>query len=166
MPYNYFPSYPPMYPQQYPIQPTTPMPDQLAQLRQQPQQQVPQVPLQQGQPSTMTGPVFVSGEAGARGFMVAAGNTVMLIDADPDSNVFWLKSADSAGMPSMRTFDYKERINPDKSHLQAAQATQELGAVYTPREDFYALEGRLNALEKELDSMKPKKTKKEEKDDE
>lgn len=150
-----------------------PMPDQLAQLRgaqmpmqplQNPQQfpggqmlqnsqhlnQQTAVPQQQPQQPTMSGPFYVNGEAGARGYIVAPNQTVMLIDADPEANTFWLKSADGAGMPSMRTFDYTERM--------AAQKAQQAPAVeYVTRADFDRLAARADALAAELEALKAKK---------
>lgn len=150
-----------------------PMPDQLAQLRgaQMPQMQQPmmgQVPMnnqpmpnmvqpvqqpQQAQQPAMTGPFYVSGEAGAKGYLVAAGQTVMLIDADPDAQTFWLKSADAAGMPSMRTFDYTERVTAQKP----AQTAVTPGVEYVTRADFDRLAAHTDALEQELEALKARK---------
>ncbi len=53
--------------------------------------------------------VPVQGEAGARVYPVAAGNTVLLIDFD--SKKFWLKSTDFNGMQSrFATFNFTEEI--------------------------------------------------------
>ena len=105
--------YQPNYGYQYPYygaQP--PMPDNLAQLRMNANQMqnavtqpsVPSQPMQQ-QSSQI---IWVSGEAGAKSYLVAPGNTVMLLDAE--NSVFYLKSADASGMPlPLRIFDYKER---------------------------------------------------------
>jgi len=55
--------------------------------------------------------VTVQGEAGARIYPVAAGNTVLLIDFD--SKKFWLKSTDLNGMPSrFAAFSFTEEIKP------------------------------------------------------
>lgn len=167
--------------------PPPPIPDHLAQLRQnqyQPQMMnqpaqtvVPQqtmqsqpattipAPTMQTQPSTMSGPVFVNGDAGARGFMVAPGNTVMLIDADPNANTFWLKSADASGMPTMRTFDYKERLTDLRNSTQGEEKNAPV--EYVTRADFDALADRASELEKELEELKAKKatTKKPTKED-
>lgn len=149
-----------------------PVPDQLAQLRQgayqqpimnnnaqnvqnsqQNQQQQPSNVITQQQPvQSMTGPFFVSGEAGARGYLVAPNNTVMLIDADPNSNTFWFKSADSAGMPTMRTFDYRERLENVKSE----DAKTETNVEYVTKEEFEELAIRAAALEEELNVLKNK----------
>ena len=54
------------------------------------------------------GLIWVQGEAGAKSYLVAPGNTVMLMDAE--NSTFYLKSADASGMPMpLRIFDYKER---------------------------------------------------------
>lgn len=158
-----------------------PMPDQLAQLRQnqfqqpmqpmtqptsniapmqqpamqQPQQQMQTTPM--AQQSTMSGPVFVNGEAGARGFMVGAGNTVMLIDADPDAHTFWLKSADASGMPSIRTFDYTERLNSPKAPQTPVETAPAVNMDYVTREEWNALQARADALARELEELKSKK---------
>ena len=67
-------------------------------------QPMPSQPMQQ-QSSQI---IWVSGEAGAKSYLVAPGNTVMLLDAE--NSVFYLKSADASGMPlPLRIFDYKER---------------------------------------------------------
>ena len=105
--------YQPNYGYQYPYygaQP--PMVDNLAQLRMNANQMqnsvtqpsMPSQPMQQ-QSSQI---IWVSGEAGAKSYLVAPGNTVMLLDAE--NSVFYLKSADASGMPlPLRVFDYKER---------------------------------------------------------
>ena len=109
--------YQPNYGYQYPYygaQP--PMPDNLAQLRMNTNQMQnavtqPSMPSQpmQAQPAQQSSQIiWVSGEAGAKSYLVAPGNTVMLLDAE--NSVFYLKSADASGMPlPLRIFDYKER---------------------------------------------------------
>lgn len=105
--------YQPNYGYQYPYYGSQPpMPDNLAQLRMnanQMQNAVTQPPIasqpMQQQSSQI---IWVSGEAGAKSYLVAPGNTVMLLDAE--NSVFYLKSADASGMPlPLRIFDYKER---------------------------------------------------------
>ena len=103
----------PNYGYHYPYYGTQPpMPDNLAQLRMNANQMqnavtqppMPSQPMQQ-QSSQI---IWVSGEAGAKSYLVAPGNTVMLLDAE--NSVFYLKSADASGMPlPLRIFDYKER---------------------------------------------------------
>lgn len=51
---------------------------------------------------------WVQGEAGAKGYPVAPGQSVLLMDSE--SNVFYIKSTDKSGMPMpLRVFEYTER---------------------------------------------------------
>lgn len=108
MPYN--PTY--YYPQNY-YQP--PVADQMNQFRQQPYQQPMQTPAQMQpvqQPQAQSGGIlWVQGEEGAKAYMVAPGNSVLLMDSE--KNYFFIKSVDQSGMPSMRRFEYQE-INDQK----------------------------------------------------
>ncbi len=124
--------------------PGAPMPDQLAQLRASQQmgpgmQQGGQIPPQQmpAQQQAGNGIIWVQGEAGAKSYMVAPGNSVLLMDSE--TSTFYLKSADANGMPAMRTFDYTERT--------AAPAQPQAPAPdYVTREEFNALAARLEAM--------------------
>ena len=80
---NYpYPGYPPYYP--------PPVPDQLAQLRQQ-QMQPPMMQTAPSQPQQTdpSGIIWVQGEAGAKAYLVAPGNTVQLWDSE--DQVIYLK---------------------------------------------------------------------------
>lgn len=74
-----------------------PMHDQLAQLR-----NPYTMPAQQ--PSS--GLLWVQGESAAKSYLVTPNNTVLLMDSEAPR--FYLKSVDMAGMPTMKTFEYKE----------------------------------------------------------
>ena len=71
-----------------------------------------QYPQQYQQPATQpqqsgNGLIWVQGEAGAKSYLVAPGNTVMLMDSE--SERFYIKSADASGMPlPLRVFAYQE----------------------------------------------------------
>jgi len=125
------------------------MPDQLAQLRQnqmqQPMQpvQAPTQPIQPQPQQTETGGIiWVQGEAGAKAYLVAPGNTVQLWDSE--NQVIYLKSADMSGMPSMRVLDYTERTAAHKTPPVGPQAPQ---VQYVTLDEFNALADRLAALE-------------------
>lgn len=103
---------------------------------------VSQVP-QQNNNSVMV--VFVEGEAGARSYPVAAGNTVMLMDFN--SNKFWLKATDTNGMPQqLRTFEFKEQVTPQQNQ----NGTQQI----VTREEFNSLSEKLDKLISELGGSK------------
>lgn len=109
------------------------MPDQLAQLRQgyAPQQQ---------QTQASNGLIWVQGEAGARGYMVAPGQSVLLMDSERQT--MYLKSADGAGMPTMRIYDYTERV------AQAQPTQQSAAPNYATREEVDALRREIAAMKK------------------
>ena len=119
------------------------MPDQLAQLRQNAYQQpmMGQAAQQtQGTPSI----IWVQGEEGAKAYMVAAGNSVLLMDSE--NSAFYIKSTDASGMPlPLRVFDYKERTTAAKTPPQTAQQP---GVEFVTRAEFDALAARCTALEK------------------
>ena len=133
IPYGYQPGYPGQA-----------MPDQLAQLRQNAYQQ----PMMgqatqptQGTPSI----IWVQGEEGAKAYMVAAGNSVLLMDSE--NSAFYIKSTDASGMPlPLRVFDYKERTTAAKPPPQTAQ---QAGGEFVTRAEFNALAARCAALEKQ-----------------
>lgn len=141
--------YQPNYGYQYPYYGSQPpMPDNLAQLRMnanQMQNAVVQPPMpsqtMQAQPAQQSSQIiWVSGEAGAKSYLVAPGNTVMLLDAE--NSVFYLKSADASGMPlPLRIFDYKERQNAPTSDFKA------------PTSDFSGLDDKF-VTRKEFDELK------------
>lgn len=100
------------YPQYYP----QPVPDQLAQLRQnqmQPPQMAPQPPQQN------SGMIWVACKAEADSYPIAPGCAVALWDSG--APVVYLRQADNTGKPSTKTFDLVERMAPT-----TAQATQQL----------------------------------------
>ena len=127
------------------------MPDQLAQLRQAayPQAQSQQQTTQQPSPI-----IWVQGEEGAKAYMVAAGNSVLLMDSE--NSTFYIKSTDASGMPQpLRIFDYAERTATQKQPTQATQAPRE---EYVTRKEFDALSARLDALTADKPSTKKKET--------
>lgn len=119
------------------------MPDQLAQLR----QNAYQPPTMSGQAAQQAVPsiIWVQGEEGAKAYMVAAGNSVLLMDSE--NSAFYIKSTDASGMPlPLRTFDYKERTTAAKTPPQTAQQP---GVEFVTRAEFDALAARCAALEKQ-----------------
>ena len=73
----------------------------------------------QPQQNTNNGIVWVQGEAGAKSYLVGAGQSVLLMDSE--KNTFYIKSTDMSGMPQpLRVFDYTERVGQPESHAQAA----------------------------------------------
>lgn len=89
--------------------------------------------------------IWVQGEAGAKAYPVAAGNSVQLMDSE--RQVFYIKSTDNSGIPQpLRRFVYHE----DVAESPAVDTSQ-----FITRAEF----------EKALSEIKPKKTKKKEVED-
>lgn len=120
------------------------MPDQLAQLRQNAYQQ-PMMGQAAQQTQSTPSIIWVQGEEGAKAYMVAAGNSVLLMDSE--NSAFYIKSTDASGMPlPLRVFDYKERTTAAKTPPQTAQQP---GVEFVTRAEFDALAARCAALEKQ-----------------
>ena len=118
-------NYPPYYQPGYqPCNP--PMMDNLAQLRTQ---------------QAVTNPmIWVQGEAAAKSYLVAAGNTIPLWDSE--NMCIYVKSVDASGVPSMRILDYTERAKPVPAHTLTS------APEYVTREEFDALAAQIAALTK------------------
>ena len=83
---------------------------------------------------------WVSGIEGAKAFLVAPNNSVLLMDSEGSS--FYMKSADASGMPTLRVFDYTERTQPKSP-------------VNGPTSDS-ALADRVTALERKIEALTAK----------
>ena len=82
------------------------------------------------------GLIWVQGEAGAKSYLVAPGNTVMLMDSEGER--FYLKSADVSGMPMpLRIFEYKERTETPSQTFNTPVAAQNVNFDnFVTREEF------------------------------
>jgi len=140
--------FPATYPQMYPYQ----QPFQQAQMP-----QIPQIQPQQQQPQS-SGIIWVSGEAGARGYMVSPNTTVQLWDSD--AQVIYLKSADASGMPTLKILDYTIRDQMPKN----APASVPNGMNINPNE--YVLKSEFDDLKAKFEAFCAKKPVKQQKKEE
>ena len=86
---------------------------------------------------------WVQGEAGARSVPIPAGQKALLMDSE--TNVFYIKSSDSSGMPlPLRIFEYKE-VKTEENDESAAQAQSE----YVTREELQQMIAELKPVQKE-----------------
>lgn len=97
-------------------------------------------PMQQQAPTQgqNNGITWVSGEAGAKAYLVAPNTTVQLWDSE--SQTIYLKSADASGMPTMKILDYTIRDNNMQTVNPVVQAD------YVTREEFNDLVEKFNHL--------------------
>lgn len=122
-----------------------PVPDQLAQFRQpyqpfqQPAQQVmPQMQPPQQQQMVGQSIIWVQNEQDAYNYLVAPNSAAALWDSN--SPVVYLKQADASGKPTMKIYDLVERT------AQRPQAAQQPAPDYVTRQEFEALQARIEAL--------------------
>ena len=111
-----------------------------------PQQNIPQ---QQNVQQQQTSMIWIQGEAAAKSYLVAPNSTVTLWDSE--SPTIYVKSTDSAGIPSMRIFDYKERTAEPRAEAKKMD--------YAPISDFENLKNDVEEIKKYLKTEK--KTEKE-----
>lgn len=116
----------------------TPQPEMMMRQQYQPMQAQPQY---QPQRPPQTGMVWVQGEAGAKSYLIAAGNTVPLWDSE--NQTIYVKTVDASGVPSMRILDYKERAQAASA---GAQAFKNPGDEYVTRKEFEELAAKITAL--------------------
>ena len=111
--------------------------------QQQPQMQMqPQIqPQPQQQNSNI---IWVSGEAGAKAYLVAPNSTVQLWDSE--NRTIYLKSADASGMPSMKILDYT--IRGEAAPTVMAKDSNNLD--FATHEELKDLENRLIEKIKEV----------------
>ena len=130
-----------------------PYADRLTQLQNQYNQAV-NVPQIQTVPQQQVnqGLLWVSGEIGAKSYLVAPNSTVLLMDSDAQR--FYLKSADNAGMPNLRIFEYTEVTNIPQNAPQALNADlKELGDKFVTREEYEGLKRQYESIMERLDSI-------------
>ena len=109
---------------------------------------------QQYQTQQNSGMIWVSGEAGAKAYLVAPNTTVQLWDSE--AQVVYLKSADASGMPSMKVLDYTIRQTPSNGHVASPAAGAANTADYATHAEIDALAARIDALKQQMDGMAAK----------
>lgn len=116
--------------------------ERLAQLQQFQQQLAPAQQTQQ----INQGINWVQGEAGAKAWLIAPNTTVMLMDSD--SQRFYLKTADAAGIPSLRIFEYSE-VGPDAPTGPTVTA-ESMREEFCTKGEYQTLMKKISKLEKKL----------------
>ena len=125
-----------------------------------PQQNYSQPSFQSQQAPQQSGITWVDGVSSAKAYPVANGTSILLMDSN--ENTFYIKSADQSGMPSIRIFDYSERIVSQGAQPQAAQISEQSSEVpeidlskYVTKEELKKVS---SDIEKKIDSLASAKT--------
>ena len=117
-----------------------------------PQQALPIMQSQASYPAPSSNGInWVSGESGAKSWIVGRGESVLLMDSE--SQCFYIKSADASGMPlPLRVFDYAERTQnaPQGSQSVLNQSSDN----FITRTEFDDLKAKYEELEKQLKASK------------
>ena len=114
---NYFPTNYPNFPYSLPNPAAAPVPPT-----------VPSGAVGNGQQAN-NGILWVQGETGAKSYLVAPGQSVLLKDSEQSS--FYIKSSDNSGMPQpLRIFDYVER------KTETAAKVPDKAEEYVTRSEF------------------------------
>mgnify|MGYP007062346300 CR=1 FL=1 len=100
-------------------------------------------------PQTNQGILWVQGESAARSYLVAPNSTVLLMDSE--TNRFYLKSANNAGMPSMQIFEYSEVTQNAPQSSQSV--SNNLDDKYVTREEYSQLQAQYVEIMNKLDSF-------------
>jgi hypothetical protein len=78
--------------------------------------------------------LWVQGEAAAKAFPVASGQSVLLMDSE--DSIMYIKSTDQSGMPQpLRVFEYKERT---QTAHNAPASSPKASDEYVSRKEFEA----------------------------
>lgn len=85
------------------------------------------------------GVVWVQGEAAAKSYLLAPNTTLALWDSERQT--IYLKSADAAGMPTMKTLDYTIRQAADTLPAEGGWAT---------KDEINQLANQIKALEEKM----------------
>jgi len=99
------------------------------------------------QPAASGGIIWVQGEDAAKAYMVAPGNSVLLMDSE--KSAFYIKSTDPSGMPlPLRVFDFTERTARKPEPLEETVSREEFAALMARIE---VLEGKKRKTKEETD---------------
>ena len=120
------------------------VPDALNQYKAPYQMQPMAQPMVQKNPGDM---IWVQGEAGAKAYLIAPNNTVVLWDTE--SPTIYIKTADASGVPSMRILDFKERNAPNPT-------PNSTGVQFVTIEQFNELQSKFEELMAKYEASEPK----------
>lgn len=99
--------------------------------------------------------IWVSGEAGAKAYLVAPNNTVQLWDSE--SQTIYLKSADASGMPSIKILDYTIREANKTPTNPVSVATDDSSPMFATKDEIKGVMEQITALRDRVDNLTRKR---------
>ena len=100
------------------------------------------------------GITWVSGEAGAKAYLLAPNTTIALWDSE--TQVIYLKSADASGMPTIKTLDYTVR-DQHTSAFQTPISSDDKSIEYATKADLDKVYKAYSDLKNDFENAMAKK---------
>lgn len=106
--------------------------------------------MQMVQPSQSSTINWVQGDVGARAYTVQPGMSVLLMDSEGQN--FYIKSADTMGMPSLKKYAYSEVVE-EPMRLESHEAKQIDTAFTATREEVKQMQEEIKHLKEQIAQM-------------
>ena len=106
--------------------------------------------MQMAQPTHSSTINWVQGDVGARAYPVNPGMSVLLMDSEGQN--FYIKSADTMGMPNLKKYAYSEVVE-EPLRLESNDARQLDTAFSATREEVKQLHEEINSLKDQIARM-------------
>lgn len=110
----------------------------------------PQPQMQMAQTTQSSTINWVQGDVGARAYNIQPGMSVLLMDSEGQN--FYIKSADSMGMPTLKKYAYSEVIE-EPMRLESHEAKQIDTAFTATREEVKKMQEEITNLKEQLRRM-------------
>lgn len=109
------------------------------------------------QPSQSSTINWVQGDVGARAYPIQPGMSVLLMDSEGQN--FYIKSADTMGMPSLKKYAYSEVVE-EPMRLESHEAKQIDTAFTATREEVKQMQEEIKHLKEQIAQMEKSGVKK------
>lgn len=106
--------------------------------------------MQMAQPTQSSTINWVQGDVGARAYPVNPGMSVLLMDSEGQN--FYIKSADTMGMPTLKKYAYSEVVE-EPMRLESHEAKQIDTAFSATREEVKQLHEEIRSLKEQIQRM-------------
>ena len=95
--------------------------------------------------------IWVSGEAGAKSYLVAPNNSIVLFDSE--SQTIYIKSADASGMPSIKVLDYSIRETGKTSPISPVSVSEDKSIEYATKSEIKQISEQIDVLKAKIKKM-------------
>lgn len=113
--------------------------------------------MQMAQPTQSSTINWVQGDVGARAYPIQPGMSVLLMDSEGQN--FYIKSADTMGMPSLKKYAYSEVVE-EPMCLESHEAKQIDTAFTATREEVKQMQEEIKHLKEQIAQMEKSGVKK------